>query len=154
MADERPDVVERELWIDAPPEVVFEFFTDARKLLQWIGKSVELDARRGGVFRLDINGRDVVRGEFVEVLPPQRVVFTWGWEDPGDRVPPGSTTVEVTLEPDGAGTRLRLRHRGLSGRHRERHEAGWAHYLPRLAKLAEEGDPGPDPMATLAIHHG
>lgn len=154
MGSENPDVVERELRIGAPPEVVFQFLIDPEKMLRWIGKEVELDARPGGRFRLDVNGRDVIRGEFVEVVSHRRVVFTWGWEGEGDRVSPGSTTVEITLERDGEGTLLRLRHRGLTGRHRERHKAGWAHYLPRLSMVSEGGDPGPDPMAVLEVFHG
>jgi hypothetical protein len=55
----------------------------------------------------------VARGEYVEVVPNVRVVFTWGWEDETNPVVPGSTTVEVTLEPDGRNTVVRLRHLAL-----------------------------------------
>ena len=52
------------------------------------------------------------RGEFVELDPPHRLVFTWGWQD-NPVVPPGSTTVEVTLQAIDDGTLVRLVHRGL-----------------------------------------
>jgi hypothetical protein len=55
--------------------------------------------------------------------------------------------VEVTLEPDGEGTLLRLLHRGLSGEALLEHRKGWDHYLARLALAAAGGDPGPDPHA-------
>jgi Activator of Hsp90 ATPase homolog 1-like protein len=53
--------------------------------------------------------------------------------------------VEVTLEPDGEGTRLILLHHGLPERTREPHRDGWAHYLARLAHAAAGQPPGPDP---------
>jgi uncharacterized protein YndB with AHSA1/START domain len=74
-------------------------------------------------------------------------VFTWGWEDPGS-VPPGSSTVEVTLEPDGGNTIVRLRHFGLPGGAEDPHAQGWEHYLGRLVVAAGGGDAGPDPWLT------
>ena len=49
-------------------------------------------------------GEAAIRGEFVEVVPHRRVVFTWGWESELFAVPPASTRVEVALVPDGTGT--------------------------------------------------
>ena len=78
------------------------------------------------------------------------VVFTFGWEAEGSPVPPGSTTVEITLIPDGDGTRVRLVQRGLPDEIRAGSAEGWDHYLPRLAIAAEGGAPGPDPWAVAA----
>jgi uncharacterized protein YndB with AHSA1/START domain len=102
-----------------------------------------------GCTRVDINGRDVARGEYVELDPPRRVVFTWGWESEGEghAVPPGSSRVEVSLEPDGEGTLVRLRHVDLPEEALEIHGQGWDLYLGRLAKVAAGEDPGPDPWA-------
>ena len=135
-----------EVRIAAPPEVVFPFFTDPAMYTRWKGRSAELDPEPGGTYRVELGGTNVVRGEFVEVDPPRRVVFTWGWE--GGPLPPGSTTVEVDLVPDGDGTLVRLTHRGLPDGAKAEHAAGWEHFLPRLALLAEGGDPGPDPWTT------
>ena len=77
-----------EVHIDAEPETVFAFFTDPDKMIQWKGRRAELDPRPGGVYRVDVTGEHVARGEYVELDPPHRVVFTWGWEG-GDAVPPG-----------------------------------------------------------------
>jgi uncharacterized protein YndB with AHSA1/START domain len=82
-----------------------------------------------------------MRGEFVEVSPPSRVVFTWGFENPELGVPPGASTVEVTLAPDEDGTRLRLVHRGLPESARASHDGGWEAMLDRLAIAATGGDP-------------
>jgi len=64
--------IEVETRIAASPETVFEFFTDPDKMIQWMGRSAQLDPRVGGGFRCDINGRDVARGEYVEVDPRPR----------------------------------------------------------------------------------
>lgn len=154
MPDESPDEIVRTVRIHARPDTVFAFLTDPDKMARWIGRAVELDPRPGGIFRVDVNGRDVIRGEFVEILPPRKVVFTWGWEGAGRRVPPGSTTVEITLEPDGEHTILRLCHRGLAGEDREKHAVGWDHYTARIQVAAEGADPGPDPLGTPDTVHG
>ena len=90
----------------------------------------------------------IASGEFVEVEPPHRVVFTWGWEGEDSAVPPGSSTVEVTLTPQGEHTTLRLIHRDLPNpQEATGHTAGWDHYLERLQILGAGGDPGADAWA-------
>ena len=65
-----------EIRIEAPPEVVFPYFTDPTRMVHWMGVAALLDPRPGGTFRVEANGRDVVLGEYVELDPPHRVVFT------------------------------------------------------------------------------
>jgi uncharacterized protein YndB with AHSA1/START domain len=139
--------VEREIHIEARPETVFPFFTDAAKISQWFGSHAMLDARPGGVFRVAINKEAIARGEFRTVEPPNRVVFTFGWE--GDDVShvPGTSTVEVTLTAEAGGTRVRFLHTHLPADAVAQHDQGWAHYLSRLAIVAIGQDPGPDKMA-------
>ena len=84
-------------------------------------------------------------GEYVEVQPPHRVVFTWGFAGARPSAAAGSTRVEVTLEPDGGGTRLTLLHHGLPEGTRGAHAEGWTHYLARLAPVAAGVAPEPDP---------
>jgi uncharacterized protein YndB with AHSA1/START domain len=137
--------VEREVRIEAPPDVVFKFFVEPEQMIRWTGIEATLDPRPGGIYRVNVTGEDVARGEYVEVSPNERVVFTWGWEADGHPVPPGSSTVEITLEPDRGATIVRLRHSGLPGGPEDRHGEGWDHYLARLAVAAVGGDPGMDP---------
>lgn len=140
------DAVVREIKIAARPETVFAFFTDPEKVVRWKGMSATLDPRPGGIYRVKVTGGDIARGEYVEIVPHRRIVFTWGWEDEDSPVPPGSSTVEITLERDGDGTLVRLVHRGLpTETSREQHTVGWEHYLGRLAVAAAGGDAGPDP---------
>ena len=153
MAVEQPEVaaaVEREIRIAARPETVFDFFIDPEKMVQWKGRKADLDARPGGIYRVEINDQAVARGEYVEIDRPSRVVFTWGWEgqeqtEGPHAVPPGSSRVEVSLEPDGDGTLVRLRHLDLPEESREIHGQGWDLYLGRLAAVAAGEDPGADP---------
>jgi uncharacterized protein YndB with AHSA1/START domain len=126
----------KEIWIAAPPERVFPYIVEADLLSRWIGDESWNDPRPGGVFRLRF-GETIVRGEFVEVDPPRRVVFTWGHEEAERSLPAGSTTVEVDLEQHDGGTRVRLRHSGLPNAEEvERHNEGWDRYLPELAREA------------------
>ena len=143
--------VEVEVRIAASPETVFDFLIDPDKMIQWMGRSVQLDPRPGGGFRCDMNGTNIAGGEYVAVEPPTRAVFTWGWEGEGVSIEPGGSTVEVLLEPDGDGTHLRLIHRDLPTQESaQKHGHGWEHYTARLAAAAGGEDPGPDPWGTPA----
>jgi uncharacterized protein YndB with AHSA1/START domain len=135
------DMLERQIKIAARPETVFAFFIDPAMMMRWMGQHVTLDPRPGGMFRNDIDGQHIARGEYIEVVPHSRVVFTWGWEGEGNATPPGASTVEVLLVADGDGTLLRLRHLGLSAAERASHGQGWDLFIPRLVDAAEGRDP-------------
>jgi uncharacterized protein YndB with AHSA1/START domain len=134
----------REILIDATPDTIWPYLTEADKHVEWEGTQVELDPRPGGIYRVLVAGEFQSAGEFVEVVPHERLVYTFGWEQEGNPISPGSTTVEVTLHAEGTKTRLRLVHRGLPDEAVEPHIQGWTHYLDRLAQRAAGGDPGPD----------
>jgi uncharacterized protein YndB with AHSA1/START domain len=134
----------REIMIDATPDTIWPYLTEAGKHVEWEGTQAEIDPRPGGVYRVLVSGTYQSAGEFVEVVPQERLVFTFGWEQEGNPITPGSTTVEITLHPEGTKTRLRLVHRGLPDDAVEPHIQGWTHYLDRLAQRAAGGDPGPD----------
>lgn len=135
--------IEIEQRVDARPEVVFPYFTDPARYARWMGVGCELDARPGGIYRVETPQGGVALGEFVEVDPPKRVVFTWGWEGSPD-IPPGSSRVEVTLEPVLDHTIVRLVHAGLPVETLGMHREGWARYVGRLRRAASGDDPGPD----------
>jgi uncharacterized protein YndB with AHSA1/START domain len=137
--DQAPGVaptIEREIRVEASVDTVFSYFIDPAKIVRWMGTTATLEPRPGGDFRIDYNGKDIARGTYLEVDRPRRVVFTWGWEMPGDPVPPGASTVEVTLTPSGAGTIVRLRHSGLPTESVDGHAEGWDYFLPTLAGTA------------------
>jgi uncharacterized protein YndB with AHSA1/START domain len=99
------------------------------------------------VFRMNVRGDGWASGRFLQVEPPRRIVFSWGWEIERSPLPPGASVVEVELIPHGDGTLLRLTHHDLPPGEVPAHQAGWSHYLDRLAVRASGGDPGPDPLA-------
>ncbi len=135
----------REIVIDATPETIFPFLVDPEKHVQWDGTEADLDPRPGGTYRVLVAGQHQSSGQYVEVVPNERVVFTFGWEQEGNPIMPGSTEVEISLHPEGTKTRVRLVHRGLpDAQALIDHGHGWAHYLERLATAASGGDPGPD----------
>lgn len=146
---EDPETVRREVRIAARPETVFAYLTDSTKIVCWAGTHAESDPRLGGAHRTVINPGHIVSGEYVEVMPNRRLVYTFGWAD-SPRMPPGSSVVEIVLVPDGSGTVLRLAHAMLPADARRGHGEVWDHYLPRLAAAASGGDPGPDPWAAPA----
>ncbi len=132
----------REITVAAAPERIWPFLTEPERLLEWHGTEAEIDPRPGGMYRVLVGGRLRSVGQYVEVVPMERIVFTFGWED--HPVAPGSTTVEITLHPLGDRTLVRLVHRGLPDDAVDDHGKGWSHYLERLAIAATGGDPGPD----------
>jgi uncharacterized protein YndB with AHSA1/START domain len=109
------------------------------------GSGGAVDPKPGGELTwTHLNGDSVV-GTFVELTPNRRIVFTYGWDREDVAIPPGSTTVEITLRPRDGGTEVHLVHRGLTESMADAH--GWSNYLARLAAVAEGRDPGPDLLA-------
>ncbi|MDX6658011.1 MAG: hypothetical protein QOH62_2804 [Solirubrobacteraceae bacterium] len=129
--------------IDAPPEVVYEYFTRGDAIVTWMGDYAVLEPEPGGRFTLDIRGAPV-RGRFLELDPPHRLVISWGYAG-SQRLPPGASTVEVRLVPVDGGTRVELEHRDLPPAEHRGHTIGWAHYLHRVESAAAGRDPGCDP---------
>ena len=142
MTGTHQDILRREVWIAARPEFVYEFLTKPEKMTSWMGIEADVEAKKGGIYRVNVTGEDIASGEFVEVTPHQRLIYSWGWE--GGDLPPGSSTVEITLTPQNDGTLLRLNHSGLPADSVAAHGEGWEHYLQRLAVAAAGGNPGPD----------
>jgi uncharacterized protein YndB with AHSA1/START domain len=130
--------IEHEVFVAAPPEVVFRFFVDSAAMAQWFGQEHTLDPRPGGIFRVTVSEGAVARGTYQEISPAHRIAFTWGWEGRED-LPPGASLVEIELEAHDGGTVVRLRHSGLPHDARspftpEEHNERWAHHLTRLAR--------------------
>src|SRR5262249_50653093 len=131
--------------IAAQPETVFPYFTDPGRYVQWMGAGAVLEPVPGGCYRIVMRDGVQAAGEFVEIDPPRRLVFTWGWTH--DRaVPSGTTRVVVTLQAERGGTRVVLRHYGLpDDRQRDHPPAGCGPFPGGLLVRLHGGDPGPDP---------
>jgi uncharacterized protein YndB with AHSA1/START domain len=123
--------IERTVHIAARPELVWSFWTDPARIVEWWGRPTEIEVHPGGAIRVELDNGNTAVGTFTELEPPRRLVFTFGWEEfaPGEPLAPGTTSVEVTMSPDGDGTLLVLRHFDMPVTHAADHERGWAHYL-------------------------
>ena len=140
--------------IAARPSIVFEAMTTAEGVAAWFGPDdlpvvrAEMDARVGGAYRVHfrtLDGRDhEARGEFLEVVPPRRIVMSWSWAVGGELEEGGRISrVEIELTPIGDGTELTFTHAALCERGlREEPRAGldWrarqARSTPRNAAAA------------------
>jgi uncharacterized protein YndB with AHSA1/START domain len=125
--------------VAAAPETVFGFFTRPEALVRWMGDYAVLDPTPGGEFTVDIRGVPV-RGRYLEVDAPHRLLVSWGHAG-SERLPPGASTLEVRLEPYAGGTTVRIVHRDLPEPEASGHARGWAHFLGRLA-VAVSAAPG------------
>jgi uncharacterized protein YndB with AHSA1/START domain len=142
-ADTRPSLTfERRL--NAPPAKVYAAWIDPQKIVRWFGRSdakpdsmrAEIDARIGGRFRVSFNTEDgeyyEVGGVYREMVPDERLVFSWAWHSTPER----ESQVTVSLQPDGNGTLLALQHEQLFDQAaRDGHERGWLGALAKLERL-------------------
>jgi uncharacterized protein YndB with AHSA1/START domain len=117
-----------------------------------MGTEATLEPHPGGIYLVNVTGKDVARGKFTEVIPVHRLAYSFGWDEREKNVPPGSSLIEIDLidrAPDG--TLLRMTHSGLpDAASCANHEHGWTHYFERLAEAARGGDPGPDSFRKIA----
>jgi uncharacterized protein YndB with AHSA1/START domain len=132
--------------IPAPPQKVFELWTDPEKLVKWWGPegftipAHALDIRPGGSWRTTMKSPDgslfTVSGIYRTIDPPRRLVFTWAWDD--DKGTRGhETEVTVMFHPAPGGTRLTLvqqRFETVDGR--DNHNKGWTSSFEKLTRLA------------------
>jgi uncharacterized protein YndB with AHSA1/START domain len=141
VTDPETRAVEQTIRIAARPETVYRYWTDPERMVDWWGSAAELDPRPGGVCRIEMSGGRTMQGEYVELVPYERIVFTFGWEQSAGapHVAPGSTLVEVTLAAQEGDTILTLRHTGLPASDADEHGAGWTAHLPRLVEAIAVG---------------
>ena len=130
--------------IAASPERVFDAFTQPQQLARWFGPTDEytvtvhaLEPRTGGRYRVEMKHSGgnvhVVGGVYEEVSPPNRLVFSWKWED---RPELGDSRITVSFEPRGTGTCVRLVQEQLpTVEAREAHSHGWNGCLDKLVRL-------------------
>jgi uncharacterized protein YndB with AHSA1/START domain len=132
-----PYALDRTVVIQAAPATVFTFFTDSERWASWWGAGSTIDARAGGrVYIRHANGIES-SGEVVEVRPPDRIVFTYGFNS-GKPMPPGTSRVTIDLAPLGAATRVILRHEFADVSVRDEHVQGWRYQLSVFANVVAD----------------
>ena len=137
---------EKSVLVPLDPDKTFALLTEPERLRRWQAVTARVELRAGGQYRWTINPGHTASGTITEVEPGRRIVFTWGWED-SDDLPPGASTVTITLEPAEGGTNVRLVHSGLTPEQASGHLEGWNHYGERLVAAARHGDAGADEWA-------
>jgi uncharacterized protein YndB with AHSA1/START domain len=134
--------------LNAPPSKIYRAWTDAAKISRWFGPEdaeilrAETDVRVGGRFRIVFRGPDGeehdVGGVYREVVPDQKLVFTWAWRSTPER----ESLVTVALKRDGDGTLLTLLHEQFFDEAaRDRHGRGWNETLDKLESYVRELNP-------------
>ncbi|PXX09338.1 ArsR family transcriptional regulator [Mycolicibacterium moriokaense] len=128
------------------PDATFDLVTQPDRLRRWLTVAARVDLRAGGGYQWTVTPGHHAAGTIVDVDPGKRVVYTFGWEEDAD-LPPGASTVTVTLTPVDAGTEVRLVHDGLTDEQAAQHAVGWNHFMDRLVAAGRDGDAGPDEWA-------
>jgi len=129
--------------LKAPAEKVFAAWTDPEKIVHWFGPaetasdsvSADMDVRVGGRYRMRFKTVDgeshEVGGQYKEVIPNERLVFSWAWHSTPER----ESLVTITLKADGDGTLLTLHHeRFFDQKARDGHNRGWTGTLEKLER--------------------
>ena len=147
--------IEREMYVEAPPEVVFEVVSDPAHVQQWWPAEARYAAVVGSAGELLFSRADGVKIEaltVVDVQPPTRFSFRWTHPAGEEAVEGNSLLVTFELVPQGQGTLVRFREAGFRERGWEAavleatyhdHVQGWDYFLPRLVSYAATLDPRP-----------
>ena len=137
-------VVRIRRYLEAPPERVFTAWTDPNVLARWISPVghavVSIDPRPGGRLQVTMvgEGRQIEHvGEYREIIPNRRLVFTWQSSYTG----PDPSVVTIELESRDGGTELTLVHAALPHDAVDSHAGGWSHILDRLAAVLAGASP-------------
>ena len=129
-----PHRLDRSILINASRETVFGYFTDSTRWARWWGQGSTIDARAGGAVQIVHPGGVQVAGEILEIDPPTRLVFTYGYVS-GTPMPVGASVVTIQLEDDQQGTRLDLSHVFADEKLRDEMVQGWRFQLSLFGNL-------------------
>jgi uncharacterized protein YndB with AHSA1/START domain len=149
--------IEREIYVEAPPETVFDVVSSPDHIRDWWSAETDVEPVPGGTgeltWRDEASGRvDVVPITVVDAQPPHRFSFRWTHEAGEVATETNSMLVTFELSPSGTGTVLRLTETGFRERGWEiavleeayqDHVNGWDFYLPRIAEVAARSAASP-----------
>jgi len=128
----------------APCALVYQAWTNPAQLSQWLNpkdaacRSVSTDLKVGGHYRITMDcgkGEHIASGEYLDIIPNQRLQFTWHW----DHYPMPDSVITLTFEDLGTATRLTLVHAGLPDQEDvTEHSQGWNRLIEKQANLIEQ----------------
>jgi uncharacterized protein YndB with AHSA1/START domain len=128
--------LERTIVIAATRPTVFRFFTDSPRFAAWWGAGSTIEGRPGGAVHIVYPNGVTASGHVVEIVDDERIVFTYGYEDPSKPIPPDGSRVTITLAEDPGGTRVHLRHDLADASARDHHVQGWRYQLSVFSNVA------------------
>jgi uncharacterized protein YndB with AHSA1/START domain len=129
--------IDRIVTVLAPRETVFQYLTDTPRWAAWWGAGSSIEPRPGGKIYIRYPDGTEAAGDVVEVDPPQRIVFTYGYVT-GKPIPVGASTVTIRLDADPAGTRVHLTHQLPDASLVEEHTQGWRYQLSLFSNLVAD----------------
>lgn len=129
-----PYRLDRSVVIHAPRENVYRFLTETPRWASWWGAGSTIDPRPGGALLIRYPDGTEVSGEVLELSPPERVVFTYGFVK-GTPIPAGSSRVTIRLDPHALGTHLHLTHEFANESVRDEHVQGWRYQLALFSNV-------------------
>ncbi|MEH2505258.1 uncharacterized protein YndB with AHSA1/START domain [Bradyrhizobium sp. AZCC 1578] len=124
----------------AAPEKVYAAWADPQKLVQWFGPTsveegsvkADIDLRVGGRYRISFRANgdyNEVGGVYREVVPNERLVFSWAWHSTPER----ESLVTISIRPEGSGSLLVFNHaQFVDEKARDNHQRGWTEFLVKL----------------------
>ena len=118
--------------------MVWSFWIEPERIVRWMGRTATVDPRPGGRIRVDYGyGDRDAAARFVELDPPRRLAFTWGWEDPAEAVRPAAASSRSTFPPMATARCFGCATPGCRDGERDSHLEGWEHFRPRLIEAVE-----------------
>ncbi len=128
-------IVRRSLVIAASREVVYRYFTDSERFARWWGAGSTIEAVVGGSYHIRYPNGSTAGGQVIELMPPERIVLSWGYDDPAQPIARGGSRVVFTLSEVPEGTLLQLAHEVDTKEIHDAHVAGWRYQLAVFAHV-------------------
>jgi Uncharacterized conserved protein len=135
MSNELIHQLDRTIVINAKQSTVFRYFTDSKRFADWWGEGSRIEGRKGGALQIIYPNGVKVSGQVLEISPPDKIVFTYGYES-GKPIPPGSSRVTIQLKEHPEGTELKLIHEFSDASVRDAHVQGWRYQLALFSNIA------------------
>jgi uncharacterized protein YndB with AHSA1/START domain len=131
--------LERKILICARRSTVFRYFTDSKRFADWWGEGSTIDGKPGGMMKIRFPNGILASGKILEIEPPHRIVFTYGF-DSGRPIPQDGSRVTITLEERSNGTEVTLFHELSDARVRDEFIQGWRYQLALFANVASHDE--------------
>ncbi len=136
MKSESSSTIERTVVIHARRSTVFRYFTDSERFAAWWGKGSTIDPKPGGAVNIVYPGGVTAGGSILEITQGERIVFSYGYDDPKKPIARGASRVSIAFSDHPSGTLLSFSHEISDEATRDEHVPGWRFQLSLFANVA------------------